>query len=82
MERFVYEDEKIIEFWLTKAEKDDADLQQHIHDETQKWKKKKYRIAVFYSGEADLLAVTKPLISYNLKLMQDKEKEVELKKGA
>ena len=82
VERFVYEDEKIVEFWLTKAEKDDADLQQHILDESQEWKKKKYKTVVFCSGREDLLSVTKPLISYNLKLMLDKEKVVALKEGA
>ena len=84
MEQVIYEDEKIIEYWLTNEEKDDAALQQHIRDECQNWKKKTFVAVVFYSGKADLLASTKPLISYNLKLMLDKEKaaDADLKKGA
>lgn len=82
MERIVYEDEKIVEFWVTNAESKDAALQQHLRNESQKWKQKKFKTVVFYSGNKDLLAVTKPLISYNIELAIKQEKEAEVKKGA
>lgn len=82
MEQIIYKEEKLVEYWLTNVEKEDTALQQHIQNECQNWKEQKYKVVIFYSGTTDLLAATKPLISYNLKLMLDKEKDVALKEGA
>lgn len=82
VEIHVYEDEKLVEFWMTKAEQMDETLQQHLHEESAKWIQNNYKIVIFRSGRADLKAATKPLISCNFNEIMEKDRNKYMQKGA
>jgi hypothetical protein len=82
----VRDDSKIVEIWLTNAEKNDPELKaglQKIYDE---YKEKKYTVAVFQSGNQDLYQNTLALLSYNrkrsaeLEVQRNKRKRSELER--
>lgn len=67
MEINVKDDRRVVEIWLTNAEKQDPQLRaglQGIYDE---YKKKKYLVAVYESGSCDLYQSTLSLLAYNKK---------------
>ena len=51
MEMNVRDDRKIVEIWLTNAEKKDEGLRKSLEDIYDKYKNTKYHVAVFESGE-------------------------------
>lgn len=63
----IYTDDqfKLVEIWLSKKERNDADLQEKLKLLYQDCKSKKYRVAVFESGDGDLLDNTRTLLCYN-----------------
>lgn len=63
----IYTDDqfKLVEIWLSKKERDDAELQEKLKPLYQDCKSKKYRVAVFESGDGDLLDNTRTLLCYN-----------------
>ena len=65
MEMNVRDDKKIVEIWLTNAEKNDPVLRESLKDVYAKYKVKKYLVAVFESGSADLYQCTRDLLIYN-----------------
>lgn len=79
MEINIHDDKKMVEVWLTRAEKQDEALQQELKPLYAQYKKKKYMVAVFESGEQDLYQNTLALLSYNkrripeLEMMQEKQ---------
>lgn len=79
MEINVHDDKKMVEVWLTRAEKQDEALQQELKPLYAQYKKKKYMVAVFESGEQDLYQNTLALLSYNkrripeLEMMREKQ---------
>ena len=79
MEINVHDDKKMVEVWLTRAEKQDEALQQELKSLYAQYKKKKYMVAVFESGEQDLYQNTLALLSYNkrripeLEIMREKQ---------
>lgn len=81
MEMNVKEDKQLVEIWLTNAEKADPDLKKGLRDIYEKFKKKKYLVAVFESGEGDLYQNTRDLLVYNkrrcaeLEVKREKEKK-------
>ena len=79
MEINIHDDKKMVEIWLTRAEKQDEALQQELKPLYAQYKKKKYMVAVFESGEQDLYQNTLALLSYNkrripeLEIMREKQ---------
>ena len=79
MEVNIHDDKKMVEVWLTRAEKQDEALQQELKPLYAQYKKKKYMVAVFESGEQDLYQNTLALLSYNkrripeLEMMREKQ---------
>ena len=65
MEVYVKDDRKLVEIWLTNAEKQDRGLRESLKGIFDKYKRKKYLVAVFESGEKELYRETLELLSYN-----------------
>ena len=81
MELNVRNDSKIVEIWLTKAEKQDAKLQRDLKVLYQGFKESGYLVATFLSGDQDLTDTTSGLICYNRKRIAQMEVEREKKQG-
>lgn len=77
MLKFVHDDMKLVEIWLTKAESDDDVFLRKLEPIFAEYKKKKYRVVVFSSGKGDMLELTKDLLKHNLELSVRKELEAE-----
>ena len=73
MEMNVIDDSRIVEIWLTKAEKNDTQLRAALKELYTEWKRKKYLVAVYESGEKDLYQGTLDLLVYNKKRMAELE---------
>ena len=54
MELKVHDNTKIVEVWMTNAEKNDPAVQARLKELYAKYKEKKYTVAVFHSGGGDL----------------------------
>ena len=81
MEINVRDSSKIVEVWLTRAEKQDAELQEKLKPMYREYKDKNYLVAVFQSGEQDLADVTSDLLCYNRKRIAQLEVEREKQSG-
>lgn len=64
----VRDDAKIVEVWLTKSENNDACIRESLKTLYQEYKEKKYMVAVFVSGNGDLVEGTKELLLHNKKV--------------
>ncbi len=67
MEIHVRDDKHLVEVWLSNAEKKDTSLREGLKRLYDEYKKKKYLVAVFESGEGDLYQSTLELLAYNKK---------------
>ena len=65
MELNVHDNTKIVEVWMTNAEKNDPAVQARLKELYAKYKEKKYTVAVFHSGGGDLYQSTRDLLAYN-----------------
>lgn len=65
MEINVRDAERLVDIWLTNAEKNDPEIRAELKDIYGKYKKQKYLVAVFASGSQDLYQSTLALLSYN-----------------
>ncbi len=65
MEFHVQDNSKLVELWLNNAEKTDPVLREQLRGVYAKYKAKKYLVAVFESGSADLCQCTRDLLLYN-----------------
>jgi hypothetical protein len=61
LEMNVRDDKKLVEIWLTNAEKIDPVLREGLKEIYAKYKTKKYMVAVFESGKGDLYENTRDL---------------------
>lgn len=61
MEMNVRDDQKLVEIWLTNAEKIDPVLREGLKEIYAKYKTKKYMVAVFESGKGDLYENTREI---------------------
>ena len=73
MEMNVRDDKQLVEIWLTNAEKKDLALREGLKDIYDKYKKKKYLVAVFESGNGDLYEQTRDLLLYNRQRLAEQE---------
>lgn len=71
MEMNVKDDKQSVEIWLTNAEKNDQRLRAGLQDIYDRYREKKYLVAVFESGEKDLYQGTLDLLTYNRKHMAE-----------
>ena len=69
----VREQNKIVELWLTREEKEDAAFRESLKPLYQQYKAQNYLVAVFLSGEADLYQQTRDLLLYNRRRQAEKE---------
>ena len=67
MEVCVKDSLKIVEIWLTNAEQCTAALRESLQPLFDEYKQKKYKVAVFESGQDDLLYNTAGLLLHNRK---------------
>ena len=79
MEMNVSDDKQLVEIWLTNAEKKDLALREGLKDIYDMYKKKKYLVAVFESGEKELYQGTLDLLSYNKRRCAELEVQREKK---
>jgi hypothetical protein len=61
----VRDDKRLVDIWLTNAEKNDPEIRAGLQDIYDECKKKKYLVAVYESGERDLYRSTLDLLAYN-----------------
>ncbi len=73
MQMNVYDNNKYVSIWLTKAEAADAQLRESLTPLYQKYKDKKYRVVVFESGKGDLPTLTRDMLKHNLDLFAQNE---------
>lgn len=73
MEMNIRSDRKLVEIWLSKAEKSNPITRMDINGICDKYKKQNYLVAVFESGSEDLFQKTLELLVYNRKRTAEKE---------
>ena len=81
MEINVRDSSKIVEVWLTREEKQNVKLRERLKDIYQRYKAKKFLVAVFESGEQNLEELTGSLLGYNRKRTVQLEMEWEKQQG-
>jgi len=79
LELNVRDDKKLVEIWLNRAEKADPDFREGLKDIFDKYKKTKYTVAVFESGEQDLYQNTLALLKWNKRRFAELEVQQEKK---
>ena len=72
MEIVVKDDKKRVEVWLTRAEKNDAQLKESLKPMFAEYKAKKYLCVVYNSGNGDLFANTRDLLLHNKEVIAKK----------
>ncbi len=78
MEVNPHENSKLVEVWLTKAERTDPVAQAKLREVTRYYSAQKCMVAVFLSGTQDLEEETGALLLYNRR--RSAEQEVQRKK--
>ena len=79
MEINVKDEKRMVEIWLSNAEKRDPVLRESLKDIYDKFKKKKYLVAVFESGEKVIYQGTLDLLAYNKRRCAELEVQREKK---
>ena len=69
----VREQSKIVELWLTRAERDDPAFRESLKPIYQQYKAQNYLVAVFLSGEEELYQQTRELLFYNRRRLAEKQ---------
>ena len=82
MELNVRDEQQLVEIWLTNAEKNDRELRAGLKDIYDTYKKKKYLIAVYESGEKDLYENVRDLLVYNKRRTAEREVQREKRQRA
>ncbi len=80
MEINVLDAQKLVEVWMTNAEKNDAQLQAELKPLYQMYQRQQYTVAVFQSGKGDLYAHTRDLITHHRRRQREQEQKVALLK--
>ena len=68
IELTVHDEIKFVEIWLTKQEVRDEKLRRRMKILYERYKEKKYFVAVYESGSRDLMDGMKSLLKYNREL--------------
>lgn len=77
----VRDQSKIVELWLTRAERNDPTVRESLKPIYEQYRNQKYLMAVFLSGEADLYQQTLDLLLYNRRRLAEKEVQEEQQSG-
>ena len=77
MEINVNESKKLVEVWLTNAEKNDSALRENLPAMYREYKNKGYLVVVFESGSANLFDNTLSLLLHNREVFAKKDIETE-----
>ena len=70
MELNVYESDHIVEIWLTKEDKQNKKIKESLKPIYTQYKQQKYKVAVFESGNDDLLDNTAGLLVHNRQMLK------------
>ena len=81
MELTVKDESRLVEIWLTNAEKADPVLRAGLQRIYDTFKRKKYLVAVFESGSGDLYEQTRDLLLDNRRRMAEQEVQREKAQG-
>lgn len=79
LEIHIRDDQKLVEIWLNRREREDLELRNRLKPLCQKYHAQKYLVAVFQSGEEPLYDGTRELLLYNRR--RQAEREVRREKG-
>ena len=71
----VFDNQKIVAVWLTKAERDDERVREKLRELRAKYKAKKYTVAEYHSGDSDLHTSIYELLRYNKLRVAERETE-------
>lgn len=71
MEVKVHDDMKLVEIWLTRQEQADTAIREQLQQIYQDFKSRKYTVAQFHSGGSDLYAITRDLLIFNRKRIEE-----------
>lgn len=61
----IMDNEKLVEIWLSNAEKADSDLREYLTGLYRRYGEKKYTVVVYESGGGDLFQDTLALLRFN-----------------
>jgi len=67
----VHEDMKLVEVWLTRQEQTDTEIREQLKRIYRDYKSRKYMVAQFHSGGSDLYAMTRDLLIFNRKRIEE-----------
>ena len=73
MEMNIHHDSKTVDIWLTRSEARDENCRKSLEPYFGQFKKMKYFVSVFASGERDLFSDTVLLLRHNLELQMKNE---------
>ena len=71
----VFDNQKIVAVWLTKAERDDERVREKLRELRTEYKAKKYTVAEYQSGDGDLHTSIYELLRYNKLRVAERETE-------
>ena len=77
----VNEANRVVELWLTNAEKNDEKLKASLKPMYEKYKREKYRVALFLSGNRELFTQIDSLLIHNRNVLARQETERERKQS-
>lgn len=71
----VFDNQKIVAVWLTRAERDDERVREKLRELRAEYKAKKYTVAEYQSGDGDLHTSIYELLRYNKLRVAERETE-------
>ena len=71
----VFDNQKIVAVWLTKAERDDERVREKLRELRAEYKAKKYTVAEYQSDDGDLHTSIYELLRYNKLRVAERETE-------
>ena len=71
MEVRVHEDMKLVEVWLTRQEQADTAIREQLQQMYQDYKSRRYMVAQFHSGGGDLYSLTRDLLVFNRRRIEE-----------
>jgi len=77
MEVDVHAEQKMVCIWLTHADEHNPAVQRQLKPLYKKYSTQKYTVAVFHSGHDDLEDLTRALVVYNRKRLEEARMEKE-----
>ena len=79
----VFDNQKIVAVWLTKAERDDERVREKLRELRAEYKAKKYTVAEYQSGDGDLHTSIYELLRYNkLRVAEPRNRARQSRSGA